>query len=244
MARYFDERAWRQAIKQPDWYVQLHDELERLSKRWDALEDAGKHDEASAMKKAVRGFFTDALQAGEVALGSDGQNFDDERKPIDTIVIHHTSGSPGYELPYMNATQMLNIYAPRFYEDAENLGLRGKGLWSNHVRDGRPIFIGYHWFMRMDGSFERILEDKELGWHAANWDINCRSVGICLDNDYEAQDPSAEVIETLAAFITAHYPQVERARIVGHGEVSNHPTTCPGGNFTNGWKKDLLTAVG
>ena len=228
MAEYFDEDRWRQAIKEPDWYFKLYPELKELQGREE--------------KKEVRRFFAGALQAGEVALAESGPDLDAQRKPIDMIIIHHTSAEPGYQLPYMNAVQMLNVYVPYFNDptDDRERSLKGKPLWSNHVRDGRPVFYLYHWLMRMDGSFERLLEDDELGWHAANWDINCRSVAICLDNDYESEDPSEEVLQKLAKFINEHYPSVSGDRIMGHKEVSNHKTACPGGNFVDGWKQDLL----
>jgi N-acetyl-anhydromuramyl-L-alanine amidase AmpD len=111
------------------------------------------------------------------------------------------------------------------------------------VRGIRPVFYVYHWLMRMDGSFERLPQDDELGWHAANWDINCRSVGICLDNDYDRRNPSPDVLSKLAEFIHQNYPQVAKKRIFGHREVSEHETTCPGAHFIDGWKLQLLESV-
>lgn len=231
MAECFDEDRWRQAIKEPDWYIKLYPELKELRERQE--------------KDEVRVFFEEALRAGEVALAEDGPDLDAERQPIDTLVIHHTSSQPGYRLSQMNAVQMLNVYVPYFNDptDDREKDLKGQPLWSDHVRDGRPVFYLYHWLMRMDGSFERLLEDDELGWHAANWEINRRSVAICLDNDYESEDPGEDVLQKLARFIGEHYPDVSAGRIMGHKEVSGHKTVCPGGNFVTGWKQDLLRLV-
>ena len=242
MAQFFDEAAWQRIIRQPDWYVQLYPQLEALRRQWEIAPE----DEANAIKRAVRGFFANALEEGTVALANDGPDLDRERLPIDTIVIHHTSAKPGYRLSYMNATQMLNIYVPYFMNptNESEKNLKAKPLWSNHVRDGRSVFYAYHWLMRMDGSFERLLDDNELGWHAANCDINRRSVALCLDNDYEKHDPSPEILDKLANFITQNYSDVPVDRIIGHGEVSNHPTDCPGSNFVKGWKDELLRAIG
>jgi hypothetical protein len=228
MARFFDGDKWAELIKRPDWYVKIYPELESLKKRWETEPDKRK---ADAMKHEVRSFFETGLENGKVSLAGSGPDLDRERQPIDTAIIHHTSAEPGYRLSYMNAVQLLNIYVPQFMKEGGN-----KPLWSNHVRSGRPVFYAYHWLMRMDGNFERLLKDEELGWHAANWDINCRSIAICLDNDYEDKDPKPEILHQLADFISKNYPHVAVGRISGHKEVSRHKTTCPGGNFTNGFK--------
>lgn len=237
--KYFDEDSWRRATRRPDWYIKLFPEMQDLRERW---EDEDNPD-ADDIKQAVRGFFEAALGNGTLALGTSGPNLDAERRPIDTIVIHHTSSSPGYRLPYMNAVQLLNVYVPNFNDSTtteDRKSLKGLPLWSNHVRNGRPVFYLYHWLMRMDGSFERLLNDDELGWHAANWDINCRSVAICLDNNYEASDPRPETLSALARFISENYPAVKTERVFGHSEVSLKGTNCPGNNFINGWKNNLL----
>jgi hypothetical protein len=203
-------------------------------------------DESSKeVRQKVRSFFENALASGAVALGDTGPDLDCERRPIDTIVIHHTSAEPGYLLRHMNVVQLLNIYVPYFNNPTVKgeANLKGQPLWSNHVRDGRPVFYAYHWLMRMDGTFERLLTDKELGWHAANWDINCRSIAICLDNDYATRDPSPLVLQQLGAFIARQYPAVELPRIFGHGEVSKEPSVCPGTHFVSGWKEELVAAV-
>jgi hypothetical protein len=240
VAKYFDQSSWENIISQPDWYIQLYPELQSLRERWENEPD----DIANPMKRAVRNFFKDAYETDQLALASKGKDMDTDRKPIDTIVLHHTSGKPGYDIGYMNATQLLNIYVPYLNDpESEYADMKGKPLWSGHVRNGKPVFYGYHWLMRMDGSFERLLGDNELGWHAANWDINCRSVAICLDNDYKQQDPEPQVIERLGQFIAEKYPAVPKDRIVGHGEVAAKPTLCPGTNFQSQWKAQVLAAV-
>lgn len=243
MAQFFDEDKWRAAIARPDWYIELRPELLKLRQRWESSDDL----RGTTIKNEVRDFFEQALLDKTLAFATNGPNLDAERKPIDTIVIHHTSAEPGYRLSYMNAVQLLNVYTPYFADPSTSIPgesrLKGQLLWSNHVRSGRPVFYLYHWLMRMDGTFERLLRDEELGWHAANWDINCRSIAICLDNDYDKRDPLPEVLQKLASFIAKHYAQVSTERIFGHREVSQHPTSCPGKNFVGGWKRDLLGLI-
>ncbi len=244
MPEFFDKAKWLAAITQPDWYIALYPELKKMRALWEAEPGAAR---TAPMKEAVRSFFESALSDGTLALASTGPNLDVERQPIDTIVIHHTSAEPGYRLSRLNAVQMLNVYVPYFNNPSISIPgesrFKGAPLWSNHASGGRPVFYLYHWLLRMDGSLERLLNDDELGWHAANWDINCRSVAICLDNDYDRQDPSPELLQTLADFISELYPHVSAARIFGHVEVSRHVTSCPGTNFVDGWKSQLLSMI-
>lgn len=236
----FDEERWGRLIQKPDWYFEY---LEFQKSAKEMLDENSQ--EYEQLKNQIRDFFEQTLIDGKVALAADGPDLDRERLLVDTIVIHHTSDRPGYRLSRMNAVQLLNVYAPYFTnpttEGEEQL--KGQPIWSNHLEHGRPVFYLYHWLMRMDGSFERLLFDEQLGWHAANWEINRRSVAICLDNDYEKQDPSGDLLQKLAHFIVQHYPSVSIERIYGHKEVSKNPTLCPGGNFTDGWKNKLLELV-
>jgi hypothetical protein len=100
--KFFDEAKWRAAIAQPDWYVRLYPELKKMR---GGRESESKR--AASMKQEVRDFFEAALLESRVALAASGPDLDAERRPIDTIVIHHTSAEPGYRLSRMNAVQLL-----------------------------------------------------------------------------------------------------------------------------------------
>jgi hypothetical protein len=228
-----DEAHWAQVIARPTWYLDYVKLAQRAKQEWG--EDS---DQTRKLKKKVRHFFEQKLEAGQVAIATDGPDLDAQRQPIDTIVVHHTSHTPGYRLSYLNAVHLLNIYAPYFANPtlADEKSLKGRPIWSGHFSGNRQVFWGYHWLMRMDGSFERLLNDKQIGWHAGNWDVNTRSIGICIDNDYEAQDPTDEVLAKLAGHIKQHYPGT---KIIGHCEA-RAGTICPGAGFIGGWKLKLL----
>lgn len=235
----FDKNYWQKLIKKPDWYFEYNQFIAQVKKSLgEESEDFRK------LNKHIRHFFEKALLENKVALASEGLDLDKERQPIDTIVIHHTSAKPGYRLSYMNAVQMLNVYAPYFADptDERERSLKGQPLWSGHFKGGQQVFYAYHWFMRMNGAFERLLEDSQVGWHAGNWEINKRSVAICLDNDYEHKDPDNEILRKLVIHIKAHYPQVKKEKIIGHCEARKG-AICPGKNFIAGWKPKLLQYV-
>lgn len=237
--KQFEETYWLSRIKRPDWYIELLDYLKNAEQTL-----GSETDQFIKLRRNIRQFFAEQLDAGKVALGDNGPDFDIQRLPVDKIVIHHTSSPPGYKLDYLNSVHLLNIYAPNFAYPSENeKDLKGKPLWSGHFREGKQVFWGYHWLMRMDGMFERLLEDNQIGWHAGNWGINRRSVAICLDNDYEKQDPTDDMLNKLAIHIKKHYPDIKAPNIIGHCEARKG-TLCPGTNFIVKWKLKLEGYMG
>jgi hypothetical protein len=92
----FDKASWLEAIKRPNWYIRFNDFADKAKLKTES--DSKSQEE---LNKQVRHFFEGALQSQQVSLGSDGHNFDSERQPIDTVVLHHTSAKPGYKLSYL-----------------------------------------------------------------------------------------------------------------------------------------------
>jgi N-acetyl-anhydromuramyl-L-alanine amidase AmpD len=95
--------------------------------------------------------------------------------------------------------------------------------------------------IRGDGSRDRLLGDHETGWHAGNWDVYCRSVGICFDGQFGREQPTPEMISAASRLLQDRYPDVATSRVFGHREI-NLRTTCPGSTFLDGWK-DSLTGL-
>jgi len=91
MAKYFDEQKWSEAIKYDDWYLRLADDYKKLTKQV----EENSEEISDEIKEEIYRFFENRLAKKEIALGKDGSNWDAERKPIDTIVIHHTKNQPG-----------------------------------------------------------------------------------------------------------------------------------------------------
>jgi N-acetyl-anhydromuramyl-L-alanine amidase AmpD len=57
--------------------------------------------------------------------------------------------------------------------------------------------------------------------------VNCRSIGIALDNTYETTRPSERELQAIAKIIRERYSHVLSENIIGHSTV-NIKTTCPG----------------
>ena len=239
MTKYFDEQKWNEVLKYDDWYLRLADDYKKLMKQ---AEESSK-EISDKIKEEIYQFFENRLAKKEIALGNNGPNWDAERKSIDTIVIHHTKNQPGITWQRLSAMHLIRLYAMHYSNPTENeKDIKGQPIFSHHFSNGEQVFYAYHWLVRMNGEVERLLPDTETGWQAGNWEVNCRSVAICLDNDFENSRPPAEVIATIVKIIKENYNHVEKARIFGHREV-NQKTTCPGNLFLSGWKQEVLNQI-
>ena len=240
MARYFDEKKWSNDLLHEKWYTSLFSEYRSL------MDTAAKSSAVTSISihEDIYSFIEEKLTQGKIALGKEGPNWDAERKPIDTVVLHHTNHPPGITLERLNAIQLIRIYAYYYsvLADKKNLPKEGKAIFSGHFRDSAQVFYSYHWLVREDGTAERLLGDNETGWQAGNWDVNCRSVGICFDSDLENASPTKKAISGARELIKKQYSWVNPKNIIGHLEI-NSKTLCPGGEFTKKWKREILSGL-
>ena len=235
---------WSPLLSEPGWYLTVIPQILAFTKSLQAESSSTR----SACKESLYDFFEQHLKVDDLCLGDGSGQFDRERKPIDTVVIHHTSQPPGLSAGRLSAIELMRLYGPYFATPPEaEMKLRGQPIFSGHQRRGKQVFWPYHWIVRSNGRPERLLSDGEVGWHAGNWDINCRSVGIALDSDYETSRPTEVVLRAVAGLIAIHYGGVPVAQVLGHSEV-NLKTVCPSKLFLttssgDGWKKALIRHV-
>ncbi len=172
-----------------------------------------------------------------IYIAKTGPNLDIERKPIDTVVIHHsaTSQSEDFNLGHVNALCLIRTYAP-VHGGGPSYDAYKLPVWSNHFYKGRQTFIVYHYLIWPDGRSDHILKDDAIGWHAGSWEVNCQSVAICFVGDFHKVAPSNAALKTAQAIIQ-NYPG---ATIEPHSAI-NHATVCPGLPFfgKDGWKNHL-----
>ncbi len=233
---FIDKKRWLAEFKHPDWYVYLKNDYLKLL---DVASRAAP-EERAAMREELYSFVEESLRDGKILLAQNGPNRDEERKPIDTIVIHHTHHAAGMTRERLSAIHLIRLYSG--YHTEMNWK-PGEAVWSNHFNEkGEQVFYAYHWFVHQDGSRERLLKDSEIGRHAGNWNTNCRSVGICIDDNLDEKVPSDVVLDSIVEIIKEYYPTVVPSQIIGHREV-NPKTNCPGDRFLGGWKETLLDLI-
>ncbi len=87
--------------------------------------------------------------------------------------------------------------------------------------------IGYHFYIRKDGTIYEGRPTNAIGAHASNNNIN--TLGICLEGNFEEEkieDIQLESIIKLSTYLSLRYPIESMVR---HGDVKN--TLCPGKNI-------------
>ncbi len=231
----FQHTYWESKFRSPAWYNQLEHEL--TSFIFPVIHD---DPQVQAWRHQVYTLAGEMLERDEIPLAETGPDLDSERKTPDTIVLHHTEEDPEISLAKLNALGLLRQYGLQYLENnVLGRAVRGEAIWSGHFRRGRMVFFAYHWLVRPDGTCERLLEDSAIGWHAGNWDINTRSIGIALSGNYEHATPPASQIAATARLIHTYYPSIVRERVLGHREI-RADLTCPGDRFLVEWKQQLL----
>lgn len=238
MVKLLDEAAWREAFTHPDWYLRIKDDFARLEA---ARQDLTVHEQ---LKDEAYGAVEAALREQRIILANHGGDLDSERQPIDRIVIHHTKNKPGMTLERLNAMQLIRIYGSYYAHptDPREQDFASQPVWSGHFYKEKQVFWGYHWIIREDGRTEQILDDRYIGWHAGNWDINKRSIAICIDDDLSEKLPTELALSAIASVIQEHYPQITPDEVIGHSEA--YPgTICPGRLFIPQWKRALLEVM-
>ena len=85
--------------------------------------------------------------------------------------------------------------------------------------------IGYHFFVRKDGSIYRGRPIDKMGAHVEG--MNSRALGVCAEGDYDTEKTMPEMqkraIKELLGYLKGKYPS---ASVVGHGEIG--ASDCPG----------------
>lgn len=234
----FDREYWESQFKYPDWYIRLDRDLNEK-----IFPIVHKKPEVKAFRHEVYELVEELLGKGQIPLAKEGPNLDNDRKLIDTIIIHHTEEKPDIKLSKLSAIGFVRQYGLVYSEnDVYGHQLKGQPIWSGHFRNGQMVFFAYHWLVRPDGNAERLLEDEYIGWHSGDWKINTKSIAIALSGDYEEDTPPISQIKGVAKVIKDNYPQVSKNKILGHREVKKE-RTCPGAYFIKEWKNTLLNLI-
>lgn len=120
-----------------------------------------------------------------------------KRTITDRIILHHAAGNGSVETVH-------NYH--------KSLG------WSG---------IGYHYYVRKDGSIYRGRPEDTVGGHTSGY--NYCSIGICAEGNFEVDvmsDAQRDAIRALVLDIRTRYPDTQTIR---HKDVA--ATACPGKNY-------------
>ena len=234
--KYIDPEKYKVLSSKPDWY------LDPTTKP--AIDNYLQADEKKMGEEFVKEkheffqFIGDSIANGSLKLAESGENRDEEREEVDSIVIHHTQTSPDRDIRWLNGLQLLTLYLP-IYSNTRNEEY-GKPIWSNHFdQDGKMLFIAYHYLVYPDGRVENPLEDKEIGWHAGDWEYNKKGVGIAFVDDLTNKEPTEAALQSTRNIIAKYKEKNPNIEVIGHKEIDPGHTACPGEKFEE-WKEELL----
>lgn len=101
------------------------------------------------------------------------------------------------------------------------------------TKNGFGNHIAYHMLITKDGNVKETRPLDEVGYHAGNWAVNLRSIGICLQGKFEEEEPTEKQLNALQRLIT----ELMGAYSIKHQSVRLHrdikPTACPGKNLAD-----------
>lgn len=101
-----------------------------------------------------------------------------------------------------------------------------QSIHNGHLKNGWSG-IGYHFYIRKDGSIFRGRPIGTVGAHCTNY--NSKSVGVCFEGSFENETmPAAQIKagQELISYLKGLYPSAEVKR---HRDFNS--TACPGKNF-------------
>ncbi|MFE7535804.1 N-acetylmuramoyl-L-alanine amidase [Streptomyces rhizosphaericola] len=94
--------------------------------------------------------------------------------------------------------------------------------------------VSAHYVVRSgDGHVAQCVREKDIAWHAGDWDVNTRSIGIEHEGWVDRPEFFTDVMYRRSALLTAdicarHGIPTDRAHIIGHHEVPGSDHTDPG----------------
>ncbi|MDJ0344177.1 N-acetylmuramoyl-L-alanine amidase [Streptomyces sp. H10-C2] len=116
-----------------------------------------------------------------------------------------------------------------------------EGTWDTALKLVRtPTYLAWHYTIRSaDGHIDQHLKTKDVGWHAGNWSINAKSVGI--EHEGFLIDPGTWYTESmyrtsarLVAYLARKYGiPLDRQHILGHDNVPGPTGAYIGGMHTD-----------
>ncbi|MEU0160511.1 N-acetylmuramoyl-L-alanine amidase [Streptomyces sp. NPDC006261] len=94
--------------------------------------------------------------------------------------------------------------------------------------------VSAHYVVRSgDGHVAQCVRESDIAWHAGNWDVNTRSIGIEHEGWVDRPEFFTDVMYRRSALLTAeicerHGLPKDRAHVIGHHEVPGSDHTDPG----------------
>ena len=141
------------------------------------------------------------------------------------IPLYNNPGKWKYIIIHHSATDQGNAFA----------------FYNMHLRRGFDNGLGYHFVIdngtsgKSDGQIEispRWIKQQD-GAHCRASGMNEQGIGVCLVGNFDVEEVSTKQMESLVYLVNIlrKYFDVPKENIMGHGQVKDAATDCPGLNF-------------
>lgn len=110
--------------------------------------------------------------------------------------------------------------------------------------------VSAHYGVGQNNNVDQYVPESKTAWHAANYPVNQRSIGIENVNasgapNWDVADSTKNTLVELVTDIVRRNPRIGKLvvgqNLVGHKDVSRSPTACPG--QLEGWLQELANRV-
>lgn len=112
-------------------------------------------------------------------------------------------------------------------------GFKRNDFYLSHD-DNRLNHIGYHWYIRSDGTMVKGRWHSEIGAHCRNESMNHKSIGICFEGHGDIRPftiPQLKSFYKLSIDLCMEFPEILRkgtTGLIGHREARGVRKSCPG----------------
>lgn len=122
---------------------------------------------------------------------------------------------------------------------------RNWGTWRKPVKAQKSslgFYSQYGYIIERNGAVVQCRKDDEISWHSGDWDMNTKSIGICLLGNFDKEKPDNEQIFALRDLLKglAGKYNIPKENILGHNEVKT--TRCPGKEIKIAYIRTLIKA--
>lgn len=102
--------------------------------------------------------------------------------------------------------------------------------------------IGYHYFIESDGTLFNGRNENVAGAHCYQDNMNFKSIGICLEGNFDIEEPNKEQLKTLKELIKTIQVKynIPDKNVLPHRKYATYKS-CPGKNFTDKEINELLS---
>ena len=124
---------------------------------------------------------------------------DGVRRPITTIVVHHTAGQSSNNIDRV-ASDISRLHQKRFRTMRKSAG------WH----------IAYHYLITPDGKVWETRSPNDVGHHAGNGTVNRCSLAICLVGDFSKHRPTRAQVQSLDSLVQSLRQERRITAVIPH----------------------------